>query len=77
MINCYLHKKSDRLKILDEKWLAEFHSQIINIGPGDSIEISGLLKETFDDIGKCIDSQYIINEVIKVLKPEEQNEFKF
>ena len=64
-------------KILDEKWLAEFHSQIINIGPGDSIEISGLFKETFDDIGKCIDSQYIINKVIKVLKPEEQNEFKF
>jgi hypothetical protein len=64
-------------KILDEKWLAAFHAQIINIGPGDSIEISGILKETFDDFGKCIDTQYIINEVIKVHKSEEQNEFEY
>jgi len=64
-------------KILDETWLAKFHAQAIRIGPGDSIEISGILKETFDDFGKCIDTQYIINEVIKVHKPSEQNEFKF
>jgi len=63
--------------ILDEKWLADFHAQNVNIGPGDSIEISGILKETFDDFGKCIDTQYIINEVIKVHKPSEQSEFKF
>jgi hypothetical protein len=64
-------------KILDEKWLADFHVQNINIGPGDSMEISGMLKETFDDFGKCIDTQYIINEVIKVHKPDEQRELEF
>lgn len=64
-------------KILDEKWLADFHSQIINIGPGDSIEISGILKETFDDFGRSIDTQYIINKVIKVHKSDEQKEFEF
>ena len=64
-------------KILDEKWLAKFHAQVITIGPGDSVEILGILKETFDEFGKCIDRQYIINEIVRVVKPVEQNELEF
>ena len=64
-------------KILDEKWLARFHARIITIGSGDSIEILGALKETFDEFGKCIDRQYIINEIVRVIKPEESKELEF
>jgi len=64
-------------KILDEDWLARFHSQIENIGSGDSIEIYGIFIEMFDEYGNCIDSQYNINKVIGVHKSYEQNELEF
>ena len=70
-------KNTVEAKILDERWLANFHAQNVTIGPGDSIEIIGILKEIFDEFGTCIDRQYIINEVVRIHKPEEQNELEF
>jgi hypothetical protein len=64
-------------KILDENWLEKFHSKIAVIGPGDSIEISGIVTDTYDDFENLIDSQYTILEVIKVHKSNEQREFEF
>jgi hypothetical protein len=64
-------------KILDEEWLEKFHSKIEIIGPGDSIEISGIATDTYDDFGNRIDSQYTILKVIKVHKPDGQREIEF
>jgi len=64
-------------KILDEDWLERFHAQRENIGPGDSIEISGTVIDSYDDFGNLIYSQYIILKVIKVHKPYEQSKFEY
>jgi hypothetical protein len=64
-------------KILDEDWLEKFHSKIEIIGPGDSIEISGIVTDIYDDFGNRIDSQYTILKVIKVHKPNGQRELEF
>jgi hypothetical protein len=64
-------------KILDEEWLEKFHSKIEIIGPGDSIEISGIATDIYDDLGNRIDSQYTILKVIKVHKPDGQREIEF
>jgi hypothetical protein len=64
-------------KILDEEWLEKFHSKIEIIGPGDSIEISGIVTDTYDDFGNQIDSQYTILKIIRVHKPNEQRKLEF
>jgi hypothetical protein len=64
-------------KILDEEWLEKFHSRIEVIVPGDSIEISGMVTDTYDDFGNRIDSQYTILKIKRIHKPDEQREIEF
>jgi len=63
-------------KILDETWLYSFHTKNQIIGPGDSIEIKGKMKELFDKYGNVVDTEYTIENVIRIHEANEQREFE-
>jgi hypothetical protein len=65
-------------RILDDVWLAKFHAHSETIGSGDSIEIDGIVKDTYDESGNLLDSEYTINHVVKlhnVTKGEQEFDF--
>lgn len=61
-------------KITDTNWLNMFHLKSVVIGPGDSIEVQGTVKDMYDDYGKLIDSDYTITKVVKIHEAENQRE---
>jgi translation initiation factor IF-1 len=61
-------------KITDTHWLNMFHLKSAIIGPGDSIEVQGVVKDMYDDNGKLIDSDYTITKVVKIHEAENQRE---
>ena len=64
-------------KILDEVWLNKFHEKKEILGPGDSIEIKGTVKDYYDETGNMIYSDYIINNVIRIHEANDQREINF
>lgn len=64
-------------KILDEVWLNKFHEKKEILGPGDSIEIKGTVKDYYDETGNMIYSDYIINNVIRIHEANYQREINF
>ena len=56
--------KSIDVKIDDSGWLDNFHnSGKTALVSGDSLDVDGILKETFDKYGTLIDSEYTITKV--------------
>lgn len=63
--------KSIDVKIGDSGWLDNFHnSGKTALVSGDSLDVDGILKETFDKYGTLIDSEYTITKVKGVVHYE-------
>lgn len=58
--------------ILDEKWLADFHSRKVILCPGDSLKIEGIKSELKDEEGFVFSTKYIITRVVNVIEKQEK-----
>lgn len=69
--------RSISVKIIDQKWLSEFHEQRVSVLPGDSLH--GLVRhqENIDQRGQLISESFHVLKVSEIVKRQEGRQMSF